>query len=239
MPTCSKASTLCSLFWLYLPLAEGRNTVYIMFGSHSSLNTLTCMNIMTLALHMGGENGKKLCNYQAVYLMKHEILCLRKCSCGVHVCVWNGFCGSFDKLTWCIFFTELVGSKACVLLGIFVFLGVQISPHRDQCLTWPSVSGAYSVLDLVHQVQYINSASNGWNLVYSIILFWIVRQFINYLKLIAKTYTFSILGYYCPEGTKEAVLCPVNTARSSPGGANLQDCLPCPTHHWCKPGTDW
>ncbi|XP_070826889.1 multiple epidermal growth factor-like domains protein 11 isoform X1 [Chaetodon trifascialis] len=43
-------------------------------------------------------------------------------------------------------------------------------------------------------------------------------------------------GFFCPEGTGVAELCPANTFRSSPGGASLQDCLPCPPQHWCKPG---
>ncbi|XP_068592031.1 uncharacterized protein [Cebidichthys violaceus] len=43
-------------------------------------------------------------------------------------------------------------------------------------------------------------------------------------------------GFYCPEGTEEAELCPANTVRSSPGGASLRDCLLCPPQHWCKPG---
>ncbi|XP_029373686.1 uncharacterized protein LOC115053250 isoform X2 [Echeneis naucrates] len=43
-------------------------------------------------------------------------------------------------------------------------------------------------------------------------------------------------GFYCPEGTEVALLCPANTIRSSPGGTGRQDCLPCPPQHWCKPG---
>ncbi|KAA8594284.1 hypothetical protein FQN60_005118, partial [Etheostoma spectabile] len=43
-------------------------------------------------------------------------------------------------------------------------------------------------------------------------------------------------GFYCPEGTGEALMCPVNTVRSSPGGSSLQNCLPCPPQYWCKPG---
>ncbi|XP_026169217.1 uncharacterized protein LOC113134191 [Mastacembelus armatus] len=43
-------------------------------------------------------------------------------------------------------------------------------------------------------------------------------------------------GFFCPEGTEEAWLCPANTFRSSPGGASPQDCLPCPSKYWCKPG---
>ncbi|KAM6987470.1 uncharacterized protein LKV04_010315 [Tautogolabrus adspersus] len=43
-------------------------------------------------------------------------------------------------------------------------------------------------------------------------------------------------GFFCPEGMVEAQSCPVNTIRTSPGGASLQDCLSCPPQHWCKPG---
>ncbi|XP_077467725.1 uncharacterized protein LOC144083617 [Stigmatopora argus] len=43
-------------------------------------------------------------------------------------------------------------------------------------------------------------------------------------------------GFYCPEGTEKAVVCPGNTFRSNPGGARAQDCSPCPTGHWCQPG---
>ncbi|XP_069546468.1 uncharacterized protein [Brachyistius frenatus] len=43
-------------------------------------------------------------------------------------------------------------------------------------------------------------------------------------------------GFYCPEGTQRAQLCPANTIRIFPGGASLQDCLPCPPQYWCKPG---
>nr|XP_020509773.2 uncharacterized protein LOC109999162 [Labrus bergylta] len=43
-------------------------------------------------------------------------------------------------------------------------------------------------------------------------------------------------GFFCPEGMMEAQSCPVNTIRTSPGGASLQDCLSCPPQHWCKPG---
>uniref|UniRef100_A0A3Q3IVN5 Uncharacterized protein n=1 Tax=Monopterus albus TaxID=43700 RepID=A0A3Q3IVN5_MONAL len=42
-------------------------------------------------------------------------------------------------------------------------------------------------------------------------------------------------SFYCLEGTEKARLCPANTVRSSPGGASLQDCLPCPPQYWCKP----
>ncbi|XP_030007196.1 uncharacterized protein LOC115431086 [Sphaeramia orbicularis] len=43
-------------------------------------------------------------------------------------------------------------------------------------------------------------------------------------------------GFYCPEGTEKAELCPENTVRTSPGGASIQDCLPCPPRYWCKTG---
>nr|XP_054598666.1 uncharacterized protein si:ch211-286b4.4 [Nothobranchius furzeri] len=43
-------------------------------------------------------------------------------------------------------------------------------------------------------------------------------------------------GFYCPEGTERAQMCPANTVRSSPGGVSLQDCSPCPPQYWCKPG---
>ncbi|XP_067364271.1 uncharacterized protein si:ch211-286b4.4 [Channa argus] len=43
-------------------------------------------------------------------------------------------------------------------------------------------------------------------------------------------------GFYCPEGTEEAQLCPANTVRIFSGGASVQDCLPCPPQYWCKPG---
>lgn len=45
-----------------------------------------------------------------------------------------------------------------------------------------------------------------------------------------------ILGFYCPEGTQEALLCPANTVRRFPGGVSLQDCSPCPPQYWCKSG---
>lgn len=40
-----------------------------------------------------------------------------------------------ENLTQCIFSSGLVGSRVCALQGIFVFLGVQILPLRDQSLT--------------------------------------------------------------------------------------------------------
>ncbi|XP_055369802.1 uncharacterized protein si:ch211-286b4.4 [Betta splendens] len=43
-------------------------------------------------------------------------------------------------------------------------------------------------------------------------------------------------GFYCPEGTEEALQCPANTIRRLPGGGSLQDCLSCPPKYWCKPG---
>nr|XP_057935999.1 SCO-spondin isoform X4 [Doryrhamphus excisus] len=43
-------------------------------------------------------------------------------------------------------------------------------------------------------------------------------------------------GFYCPEGTEKAILCPENTIRSYPGGASVQDCAACPPRHWCQPG---
>ncbi|KAK2847209.1 hypothetical protein Q5P01_010208 [Channa striata] len=43
-------------------------------------------------------------------------------------------------------------------------------------------------------------------------------------------------GFYCPEGTEEAQLCPANTVRSFSGGASVHDCLPCPPQYWCKAG---
>lgn len=56
------------------------------------------------------------------------------CIC-VFLCVCGESWGFVDKLTVCMFSSGLVGSRVCVLRGIFVFLGVQISPLRDQCLT--------------------------------------------------------------------------------------------------------
>ncbi|KAF6736840.1 hypothetical protein FQA47_014055 [Oryzias melastigma] len=43
-------------------------------------------------------------------------------------------------------------------------------------------------------------------------------------------------GFFCPEGTQHAQMCPANTIRSSPGGVSLLDCSPCPPQYWCKPG---
>ncbi|KAL0973027.1 hypothetical protein UPYG_G00197910 [Umbra pygmaea] len=43
-------------------------------------------------------------------------------------------------------------------------------------------------------------------------------------------------GFYCPEGTEKAEVCPNNTIRVSPGAAALNDCLPCPPKRWCKQG---
>ncbi|KAM9734328.1 uncharacterized protein ACNS7B_016072 [Menidia menidia] len=43
-------------------------------------------------------------------------------------------------------------------------------------------------------------------------------------------------GFYCPEGTELAQLCPANTIRSSPGAVSQMDCLPCPPQYWCKAG---
>ncbi|XP_019743138.1 zonadhesin [Hippocampus comes] len=43
-------------------------------------------------------------------------------------------------------------------------------------------------------------------------------------------------GFYCPEGTEKAVMCPENTVRNYSGGASAQDCLTCPTRHWCQAG---
>ncbi|XP_077422977.1 uncharacterized protein LOC144052618 isoform X3 [Vanacampus margaritifer] len=43
-------------------------------------------------------------------------------------------------------------------------------------------------------------------------------------------------GFYCPEGTGKAVVCPENTIRSYSGGASAQDCLTCPPRHWCQAG---
>ncbi|MED6232417.1 hypothetical protein ATANTOWER_029578, partial [Ataeniobius toweri] len=43
-------------------------------------------------------------------------------------------------------------------------------------------------------------------------------------------------GFYCPEGTEQAQLCPANTVRSSAGAVSVKDCLPCPPQYWCKPG---
>lgn len=59
-----------------------------------------------------------------------------------------------------IFGLGVAGSWVYVLQATFVFLGVQISPLRDPCLTSLSVNGACSVLDHVHQVQYNNSYNN-------------------------------------------------------------------------------
>ncbi|KAF3692794.1 Sushi, von Willebrand factor type A, EGF and pentraxin domain-containing protein 1 [Channa argus] len=49
-------------------------------------------------------------------------------------------------------------------------------------------------------------------------------------------HSFCPAGFYCPEGTEEAQLCPANTVRIFSGGASVQDCLPCPPQYWCKPG---
>lgn len=67
----------------------------------------------------------------------------------VLACVWK-----IMSPLMCIFFpSELVEFKVCVLLAIFVFLEVRNSLHQTRCPTCPSVSGAYSVLGRVHQVQ--------------------------------------------------------------------------------------
>lgn len=50
------------------------------------------------------------------------------------------------------------------------------------------------------------------------------------------TLLYFILGFYCPEGTEKAVMCPENTVRNYSGGASAQDCLTCPTRHWCQAG---
>ncbi len=53
----------------------------------------------------------------------------------IFLCVHSEHSGFVDKQTVRMFSSGLVGSRVCVLRGIFVFLGVQISPLRDQCLT--------------------------------------------------------------------------------------------------------
>lgn len=99
------------------------------------------MNILNLHMSMGCGNGN------------NDVLIA--CPQNVYVC--KEYRGDVGKLTLHLFFIEPVGYKVCVLQGIFVFLGVQISPLRNRYLTRPSVSGVCSVLDHVHQVQFINS----------------------------------------------------------------------------------
>ena len=153
---CSKAHTLISVL---IRLTMSRMLQYITFKSHGSLssqiNILMCTDVMNV-------EGGSVWNYviiKSIYLMKRAFQCLQKvllymclyvCASGVK---WYLFVA---KLTRSIFSSELEGSRACVLRGIFVFLGVQILPLRDRGPTSPSVSGVCSALDHVHQVQGTN-----------------------------------------------------------------------------------
>ena len=40
-------------------------------------------------------------------------------------------------------------------------------------------------------------------------------------------------GYYCPEGTKAPIACPIGTYRSSPGGTSKSSCTPCDVGRIC------
>lgn len=50
--------------------------------------------------------------------------------------------------------TEQERSKVCVLQVMCVFRAAHISTPKNLCTTWPSVNGACSVLDHVHQVPF-------------------------------------------------------------------------------------
>ncbi|KAK1786529.1 hypothetical protein P4O66_017651 [Electrophorus voltai] len=42
--------------------------------------------------------------------------------------------------------------------------------------------------------------------------------------------------FYCPEGSERPQACPANTLKETVGGRSINDCLPCPSRHWCKEG---
>lgn len=141
MQTHAQRHTLISAL---ITLTISRKQACIMFSRHGSLksqiNTLIHMNIMLLWVW-----EVKIISF-SLYLSDEA--CILLCS--------KWFCECMC-LTLGIFSSGVVRSRVCVLQAIFVFLGVQILPLRDPCLTWPSASGADSVLDHVHQVQCTNS----------------------------------------------------------------------------------